>query len=266
MRKVIVLSILLTFSNFCIAGELASSVNGWSCYALPKTTEGVSDVVKSVGWAFAELVKRESPRVWWDCGEKTPADQWHKRGEEIVQETMNAMYKKQLCVDPVGVVATAWNESRGNACSIGPRTRRAASKAGLLPKGKSWATYNREEILAILDSPKWISRGYVADVGVYQDVFPRYARILDKDGELTCLGKRKEPCRVPKTAELVQVSTSAEVGIHGMLSRYYFFRTREPWVYWPWTVRQSYSTAIKATIKNLNSLVQKYKQKHATIS
>jgi hypothetical protein len=265
MKKLIILSILLS-AGPAVASGLPVAVSSWRCSELPQTQADAERFTQAAGWAFSEMVRKESPNTWWDCGQKTPAGNWQARGEEIVRDTIASMYRHQLCVDPVGVLATGYNESRGNVCSIGPRTRKAAHKLGLLPRGKGWATYTRDEILVVLNNPKWISRGYVADVGVYQDIYPRYARILDTDGNLLCLGQRRARCRVPKAEELVTLRTSAEVGIHGMLYRHYHFRTRTPWIYWPWTVRDSYSKAVKNTLKNLKTLIQKYEVKHAIIA
>jgi hypothetical protein len=209
--------------------------------------------VKDAGRAFAAVIRHESPKIWWDCGEKTPLDQWDARGEKIAEATLIAMKRNGLRVDPMGLLAVAWNESRGNPCSIGPRTRARAEKMKLLPEGKAWFEYTREDVLAVLDNEKWQARNNVADVGLYQDVFPNYARIIDDGGDKRCLRPKNVACRVPRTAELVNIETSAEVGVHGMLVRYYHFRTREPWFYWPWTVKEKYSKQIAFTMKALEA-------------
>lgn len=197
---------------------------------------------------FTKTIKSES-KVWYDCGEQTPEDKWFDRSKEIAEETLKAMRRHHLRVDPCGIIATAYNESRGNRCSIGPRARNNAKKLRLLPNDKKWREYNQEDILKVLKSDKWVSKGYLADVGIYQDVWPAYARIIDNAGTLKCIRGHNMPCRIPLAEELLTVSGSAEIGIHGMLSRVYFFKTKEPWVYWPWTIRETYSKAIKRTME-----------------
>jgi hypothetical protein len=123
----------------------------------------------------------------------------------------------------------------------------------LLPEGKAWFEYTREDVLAVLDNEKWKARKSLADVGVYQDVYPAYARILDDSGPLRCLRPNERPCRLPRTLELLTVEKSAEVGVHGMLVRYFHFRTREPWFYWPWTIKEKYSKQIAFTMKALEA-------------
>jgi hypothetical protein len=213
--------------------------------------------IRDAGWAFAEMVKQESPKVWYDCGVITPQGEWHARGREIAEQTLRAMKRDGLKVDPTGVLAVAYIESRGNRCSIGPRTRAGAKSLGLAPEGKNWRTYNKEDILAILDNPKWKDRGRVADVGIYQDVFPRYARILDDGGSLKCVGPMRLPCRLPTTEELLTTKGSAQVGVHGMITRQYHFRTREPWIYWPWTTKLNYTKAVLGTKAKLEGLIKK---------
>lgn len=212
----------------------------------------------AAGKAFAELIRKESPRVWWDCGKKTPQAEWDARAQEIVLKTLEAMKTYDLNVNPVGVLAVGWNESRGNRCSIGPKARKSAKKLGLLPKGKTWREYNQQDLLTLLHDKRWISRGYKADIGLYQDVYPTYSRILDPKGDLQCLGKKRVPCRIPKPEELVTLEGSAAVGVHGMLARVYHFRTDKPWVFWPWRPRATYTRVVESTMKSMEKLIQKY--------
>jgi len=207
--------------------------------------------VTKLAHGFTKTIKKESPNIWYDCGVQTPEKDWYSRSKEIATETMKAMRRHKLRVDPCGVIATAYNESRGNRCSIGPRTRNNAKKLGLYPEDKKWRELNQEDILKILKNEKWINRKYMADVGIYQDVYPNYARIIDNGGALKCIRGHNMPCRIPLPEELLTVAGSAEVGIHGMLSRFYFFKTKEPWFYWPWTVRANYSKAIAKTMKDI---------------
>jgi len=247
---------LVLLAAAIVAAALLWASNVHAAAETELTHKGKAWVV-SAGRAFAAITRRESPKHWYDCGELTPAGEWNARGERIAEAALLAMKHHGLHVDPMGLLAVAWNESRGNACSIGPRTRARAEKMGLLPVGKTWREYTRADVLAVLDNPKWKERGNVADVGVWQDVYPPYARILDDSGDLTCLRPKNVRCRIPRTHELVTVETSAEVGVHGMLVRYFHFRTREPWLYWPWTIRDSYSRAVEATIKALNDEMKK---------
>lgn len=257
MRILLIFAIILTVSDPVLANDFTKFFSEKVCQELPQTDSRAEEFAKVAGKSFAELIRKESPKTWYDCGSKTPLEDWDSRGIYLAKSTLLSMYSNKLCVDPLGVLSVAFNESRGNACSIGPRARKAAIKGGFLPSKKDWRTYTREELLSVLNNPKWVSRGYVADVGVYQDIYPRYARILDEKGDMSCLGSRHERCRIPRVEELVEVSSSAEIGIHGMLNRYYHFRTREPWIYWPWTVRESYSKAVRYTLERMRKTFKK---------
>lgn len=214
-------------------------------------TKKMSAWITVAGKGFANEIRKESPKTWYDCGINTPQADWDARGMQIAEATARSMRRHRLKVDPCGVIAVAYNESRGNRCSIGPHPRKIAQKLNLLPKDKHWREYNQEDIINVLKDPKWISRRYKADVGVYQDVYPTYARIIDKQGDLQCYQRYNTKCRLPTPEELVDLTGSTEVGIHGMLARVLFFKTKEPWTYWPWTIRTTYSRAVENTRKKI---------------
>jgi hypothetical protein len=213
--------------------------------------------VERAAVGFWEAIMDETPGGhWYDCGVATPFGERVPRAKALAETTLRTMHEHNLRVNPWGVMSVIFLESRGNPCSIGPNTRKNAEKLDLLPKDKDgnrkrWTQYTREDVLAVITNPTWVKRGYIADVGLVQDIFPKYARVLDSSGPLKCMGKLKAPCRIPTPEELVSVKGGAEIAVHGMLTRVEHFHTTSPWFFWSWVPRPRYSTNLAITIRRL---------------
>lgn len=118
-----------------------------------------------------------------------------------------------------GVLGTMMSESRLDYCAIGPNPRKWAYKHGLLEKNpegqRGTPSYSREEVLAVLNHPKWRKR--LADLGLGQMVWGRSKKAIYKG----------EP------EDLLSLRPGIKKVFEEMADRGQRKNSRRPWEYWP---------------------------------
>lgn len=214
-------------------------------------------LVRRMAEGFLGQIRRESPK-WWGCGVATPLDEQPERADRIARGVLAAMREHDLrWLSPWAVVSTIWSESRGDPCAIGPNSRKAARDLGLVPEDRAFNRWTAEDVRALLEHPRWKrSRDRIgADIGMGQEVWQRYARILDPEGDLRC-GKRDLACRVPTLDEVMRYDSGAKVVITGMVHRRWMYRNTQPWEHWPGSIRNlSYSMKIARLAQSMGGSV-----------
>ncbi len=118
-----------------------------------------------------------------------------------------------------GVLGTMMSESRLDYCAIGPNPRKWAYKHGLLEKNpggqRGTPSYSKEEVLAVLNHPKWKKR--LADLGLGQMVWGRGKKAIYKgDPE-----------------DLLSLRPGIKKVFEEMADRGRRKNSRRPWEYWP---------------------------------
>lgn len=221
--------------------------------SLPTFSPKGEELVERMRDGFLKNIKRESNR-WYECGELTPEEDKSLRAEKIARYTLAALREYDLkWLNPWGVLAVMYSESRGDQCAIGPNSRKAARDLGLIGAEKPFNQWSRDDLEQVLTSPKWKkSRAVIgADLGLGQQVWQRYARVLDPRGDDKC-GSKELRCRVPTLDEILSVERGPNVVATGMLTRSRWHRTQQPWAYWPGTIRNlSYDMRISRLITTL---------------
>lgn len=214
-------------------------------------------LVSRMAEGFLREVRKESPK-WWECGEETPPDEQMARADRIARGVLVGMRDWDLdWLSPWAVVSTIFSESRGDPCAIGPNSRRAARDLKLVPDDRKFNQWTAEDIRTLFDNPRWQrSRSKVgADLGLGQDVWRRYARILDPDGNLRC-GRRDLPCRVPTLDEVLSYESGARVVLTGMVYRRWMYGNRYPWEHWPGSIRSlGYGIKISRLVSEMGGSV-----------
>lgn len=202
---------------------------------------------------FLRTINRESNK-WYECGQLTPNKEKSDRAEKIARYTLAAIREYDLkWLNPWGVLAVMYSESRGDQCAIGPNSRKAARDLGLIDADKPFNQWTRDDIAEIFDNPKWKkARGKIgADLGLGQQVWKRFARILDPKGDDKC-GSKELRCRVPTLDEILSVENGPRVVATGMLTRKIWHRDARAWSYWPGTIRDlRYDMRITALVYSL---------------
>lgn len=220
--------------------------------ALPTFRPAGEELVRRMADGFLKKTRGESKR-WWGCGEETPESDQPERAERIARNVLAAMREFDLhWLSHWAVIGTIWKESRGDPCAIGPNSRKAAKKLGLVPDDRIFNRWSAEEVKALLENPKWKkSRSVIgADLGLGQEVWQRYARILDPNGNKSC-GKGLA-CRVPTLDEILSYEHGPRVVATGMVYRRHLYREMQPWLHWPGNVRDlSYGMRIERIVQEM---------------
>lgn len=211
---------------------------GAAAEALPTFSPRGEQLVARMAKGFLGEIHRESPK-WWDCGVETPKEAQAARADRIARHVLAAQREfNTTWLSSWAVIAVIWSESRGDVCAIGPNSRAAAREMGLIPEDRIFNRWTADDVRTLLESPQWKkSRAKIgADIGMGQEIWQRYARILDPNGDLRC-GKRDLPCRVPTLSEVLNYRDGARVTITGMTYRRWMYRNTQPWEHWPGSVR-----------------------------
>lgn len=200
-----------------------------------------------------KVIKRESNK-WYECGELTPDENKPERAEKIARYTLDALREYNLTwLNPWSVLGVIYSESRGDQCAIGPNSRKAAVALKLIDPEKPFNQWTKEDVVSLMEHPKWKKgRGHIgADLGLGQQIWERYARILDPKGTDRC-GNKALTCRVPTLNEILSVENGPRVIATGMLTRKMWHRDIRAWAYWPGTIRSlSYDMRITAIVSTL---------------
>jgi hypothetical protein len=218
--------------------------------SLPIFSPAGENLVERMRDGFLKNIKQESSK-WYECGQLTPEEDKPLRAEKIARYTLAALREYDLkWLNPWGVLAVIYRESRGDQCAIGPNSRKAARNLKIIEENKPFNQWTKEDIETVFDNPKWKrARGKIgADLGLGQQVWKRYARILDTQGNDKC-GSKDLRCRIPTLEEILSVENGPRVVATGMLTRKIWHRDVRAWTYWPGTIRNvRYDIKITALI------------------
>lgn len=209
--------------------------------SMPQFSQAGETLVRRMGDGWLRLVNNESPQ-WYECGVMTPKEDKAFRAEKLARYTLDALREHNLpWLNPWSILAVMYRESRGDQCAIGPRSREAARELGLIPADKKFNQWTKDDVVNLMNNPKWKkSRSIIgADLGLGQQVWERYARILAPEGKDTC-GGRNYKCRVPTIDEILSVEVGPRVVVTGMLSRSRMYHTQRPWEFWPGRIKSPY--------------------------
>ena len=220
---------------------------------LPTFSPRGEALVERMKAGFLKRINSESPK-WYECGILTPEGDKILRAEKIARYNLDAIRKYDLrWLNPWGVLAVMYSESRGDECAIGPNSRHAARDLKLVDPEKPFNQWTKNDVVTLLNHPKWRkSRATIgADLGLGQQVWERYARILDAGGNEFC-GSKQLRCRVPTLDEILSVENGPRVVATGMLTRSKWYRTIRPWQHWPGSIKNyAYDMKITALIYSL---------------
>lgn len=234
MRCIWIILVLLLFSTTATATpEISTEVDHPFKYTnpyidWPELRPSREALVEQLANGFVTVIEKESVR-WYNCGEATPRQFWHRRAKYMASHVVAAMDFYGLeKVSPWGAMALVFKESRGNPCTPGPHPRSAAKKLGLIEPDKNLQQWSAEDAIRVLTDPKW--GGRMADLGIGQNVWKRWSRVCDQED----CSHRNE--RIPTLEEMLSVEGSARVMVWGMRMRQKRYNSkwwRAPWLFWP---------------------------------
>jgi len=225
LTLLIMVSVFISVECFCLS-------------AMPVPPEGQNlnydreILIKNAGKGFAQAVGLEKAS-WYDCGKVTPVDEYETRGIYIARCLKDALDEVGL-FDPQylwGSLAIVFQESRGNACSIGPNSRSWAKDNSVLNLKKHWTRFDKEDVLRVVDSKKFKTRRVGADAGIGQTIFPHNSEIYDMTSKAV---------RLVTTEELFTVEWGARTLAFHMLENTQLSKTK-PWYYWPGFYDENYA-------------------------
>ena len=122
--------------------------------------------------------------IWNICGHSLSKEEMKEAALQYSKELLIAHHtttypirrggvRYEVKVPLKGVLGTMMSESRLDYCALGPNPRKWAYKHGLLEKNpegqRGTPSYSKENILAVLNHPKWRKR--LADLGLGQMVW-----------------------------------------------------------------------------------------------
>ena len=215
--------------------------------SMPTFSPAGEQLIARMRDGFLKVIRKESTK-WYACGVATPEEDKALRAEKIARYTLDAMREYNTTwLNPWAPLAVIYSESRGDQCAIGPNSRKAARELNLIDPSKPFNGWTKDDIVNVINHPKWKkSRAKIgADLGLGQQVWQRYARVLDPDGKHFC-GSKDLRCRVPSLDEILSVEDGPRVITTGMITRNKMFRSKRPWEFWP-GARRSLSYDIKIT-------------------
>jgi hypothetical protein len=219
---------------------------------LPTFSAAGEKLVVRMAEGFLRKTRKES-KQWWKCGVSTPEDEQPARADLLARHVLAGMREYNINWIPAwAVMGTIWSESRGDSCAIGPNSRKAARGLGLVPADRIFNRWTADDVKAVMEDPKWKkARAHIgADLGLGQQVWERYARIIDPMGNKKCgIGFY---CRVPTLDEILSDRDGAKAVITGMVYRRFMYRSLEPWAFWPGNVRSlSYEMKIARIVQEM---------------
>jgi hypothetical protein len=170
--------------------------------------------------AFVKKVGQMSVRIrsiageqWFVCGEQLSVERSEDVSVAIANSLLTNIESVGLDVEPMGVLATMYNESGFDPCALGTTPRKWAQGVGLLKKKKRTISYSRAEVLGVVNDQRAIRRfaGTGFDLGLCQ-ILSKYYR-----------GEKEN---------LLSIGEGARLCVIEMQSRARMYRTSTPWLYW----------------------------------
>ena len=173
---------------------------------------------------------RHDGGIWNICGHSLSRGEMKEAALEYARELLIAHHTtkypirrggvKYLVKVPLrGVLGTMMSESRLDYCAIGPKPRKWAYEKGLLEKHpdgqRGTPSYPLEEVLSVLNHPKWRKR--LADLGLGQIVW----------------GRSKKAIYQGDPEDLLSLRPGVKKVFEEMADRGRRKNSRRPWEYWP---------------------------------
>lgn len=229
MKKVIQVMIILFFvlMGFSLQARFVKNKKRIEFVCEPKKSKECVEkkrqhLIKEMAQGFTRALRKEG-QVWYECGVKTPKEDWEKRASVMAEHLLNGLDEFKLKINPWGVWGVIYNESRGNRCAIGPNPRKIAYKRKLIEQ-KNWRLWTEEEVLKVMNHRRMKNRP--ADLGIGQIVWKKLARI-EENGKI----------RIPTIKEMLSVKEGTRIVAYSMRQRikykYNKKYKRMPWLFWP---------------------------------
>lgn len=212
-------------------------------------------LVTQAGIGFANVI-REEKTAWYDCGLITKKEEYDIRGIHIARSVKDALDEVGLR-DPRylwGALGIIYQESRGNACAVGPNSRSWAKEKNVLKTSKHWTRYTKEDVLSIVNSKEFKKRRVGAAAGIGQTIYPHNTNIFDST---------TNSIRNITPDELFTVEGGAKTIAFHMLTNTQFNKKR-PWVYWPGSPYEKYARVLAMHVSRMGGPYKKiYNEKDA---
>jgi hypothetical protein len=222
-------------------------------------SQGVSvddPLVQASGLGFAALVREENA-AWYDCGKATPKDEFDARGIQIALALRVALLEVGLKDDSYlwGLIGIVFQESRGNPCVTGPRSRIWARENDVLGD-VHWTRYTEEDIFKIVRSKAFKGKRSGIDSGIAQTLYPRNTSMYD------VFTRTVRPSTIE---EMVTVEGSARAAAYHLLEKS-TESPKYPWAFWPGGMDVRYATVISFHVRKMGGphqdMIPKCKKTH----
>jgi hypothetical protein len=151
---------------------------------------------------------------WYFCGERLTDSEKVEISTAIAYHLVNNLKSVGIeNVSPWGIVATAYNESKLDACALGIGPRKWAYRKGLLQPRRTTISHTRDEVLRIVRDRKARARYALTgfDLGLCQVLSRFYP---DQD------------------AEMLSISGGMRICVLEMQARARQYKTSAPWLFW----------------------------------
>jgi hypothetical protein len=240
MFRVITFLSFLLFSFEVLAQDI-SYVPETESQALSQGLTVDDPIVREVGLGFAEAVRKENSS-WYECGKTTPKEEYDSRGLRIALAMRIALLEVGL-KDPIylwGAAGIIYQESRGNPCVTGPRSRVWARENNVLGD-VHWTRFTEQDIFKIVRSKAFKNRRTGIDSGIAQTIFPRNTSIYDT---------ATRSVRKATIEEMVTVEGSARAAAFHMLEKA-VESPKYPWAFWPGGMDKKYAGVIAYQVRRM---------------
>lgn len=195
------------------------------------------DVVHYLANGILVRKNRRDGGRWFECGKLYETEEAMRHAaydwaSEIYKQQQSITYsykpkgkkRRRIKIGLVGLVGTIANESNFDRCAIGPSSRIWALQnryygEKILPEKRPHLSYYKEEIMAILENPKWRRMKGLADLGPGQIVWgPKKKRSIYKGDD---------------PENLLTLRPGIRLVVEEMARRGKRYNTRHPWAHWP---------------------------------
>jgi hypothetical protein len=217
LKKLLVLFVAL----ICAASKPTSVFDDVS--PLHSTSETVELAQKIYRWKMGA-----DQGAWFECGDRYTEEEmkwaaldWADAILKAQKETSYVIRRKSYHVDLREALGIFYAESRFDSCALGPNPRKFAYAEGLLQKPKKGFSHSIDEILWVLNNPKW-QPWRLADLGGGQIVWSKSNKRATFQGD-------------PVT--LLELKSGTKEVFKLLAQRGQQFKSVTPSAYWPGTMR-----------------------------
>jgi hypothetical protein len=200
------------------------------------------DLVVSAGKGFAKTIRAENA-AWYECGVVTPKEDYDKRGIHLAFALRVALLEVGL-KDSIylwGALALVYQESRGNPCVTGPRSREWALKNDLVRKEKHWTRFDKKDIIKMVSSKEFKKKRSGIDSGLTQTLFPHNTSMYDVTSRTV---------RPVSIEEMLTVEGGARATAYHMIERAKD-SSRYPWLFWPGRRDDKYAEVLAFHVRRM---------------